>query len=81
MDLPSTDIKQIISLGDCITQAVSKATNITHPETADLAFLLGTIFTDGPDTQTQTKNICVYGDKQVSTLYFTVYVHILISAS
>ncbi len=41
--------------------------NITHPESADLAFLYGTILTDGNDTLelTTTNNVCIFADRQV----------------
>ncbi len=77
MDLTTADIHKIIFLGDSITRAVSKFANITHPENSDLAYLFGTILIDGPDTGTCTKNICVYGDKQVNDTRMYIHVHTL----
>lgn len=44
--------------------------NIHHPESADLAFLYGTILTDGRDAHSEepTTNICVFADAQVLNL-------------
>lgn len=43
---------------------------ITHPDSEDLAFLYGTILTDGKDTYSEepTTNICVFADEQVLKL-------------
>ena len=68
MDLVSADIQSVISLGHMITTAVGESVSITHPESDDLAYIFGTILTDGPDTKDRTENICIYGDKQVSCL-------------
>ena len=40
---------------------------LSHPESADLAFLYGTILTDGRDdsSHTETANLCVFADRQV----------------
>lgn len=38
---------------------------ITHPENDDLAFLYGTILTDGRDDMS-TQNLCVFADHQAS---------------
>lgn len=45
---------------------------ITHPDSEDLAFLYGTILTDGKDTYSEepTTNICVFADEQVLKLWF-----------
>ncbi|EPQ12590.1 Hypothetical protein D623_10027198 [Myotis brandtii] len=44
-----------------------KKFKITHPDSEDLAFLYGTILTDGKDTYSEepTTNICVFADEQV----------------
>ena len=43
------------------------AVQLSHPESADLAFLYGTILTDGRDdlSHTETANLCVFADRQV----------------
>lgn len=43
---------------------------IHHPDSEDLAFLYGTILTDGEDAYTEdpTTNICVFADEQVLKL-------------
>ena len=80
MDLVSADIQSVIRLGYMITTAVSETVCITHPESDDLAFILGTILTDGPDTEDLTKNICVCDDKQVSFLFVVQTVYVILTA-
>ncbi len=51
---------------DLLTQGVKKAVPLSHPDFADLAFLYGSILTDGGDGKDQpTKNICVFADREV----------------
>lgn len=42
---------------------------LSHPESADLAFLYGTILTDGRDDMSSdsTCNICIFAKSQAST--------------
>ncbi|XP_033260560.1 trans-3-hydroxy-L-proline dehydratase isoform X3 [Orcinus orca] len=46
---------------------ISKKFKINHPDSEDLAFLYGTILTDGKDAYSEepTTNICVFADEQV----------------
>ena len=50
-----------------MTEAVRAAVTLTHPDNADLAFLYGTILTDGQDafSDTPTANTCVFADREV----------------
>src|SRR3546814_921968 len=47
--------------------AAAAQLRLTHPEDADLAFLYGTIFTDGSDAcvEAATRNVCVFAGRQV----------------
>ena len=65
LDLRSTDVEVLVRLADDIKQAVKDAVPLTHPESADLAFLYGTILTDGRDADESSSNICVFADKEV----------------
>jgi trans-L-3-hydroxyproline dehydratase len=50
-----------------LTEAVKAAIPLDHPDDADLAFLYGSILTDGRDGSggVPTKNICVFADAQI----------------
>jgi trans-L-3-hydroxyproline dehydratase len=50
---------------DALTQA-AKGIALSHPDSADLAFLYGTIITDGGDGKdAPSKNVCVFADREV----------------
>jgi len=50
-----------------LTAAVNQAVPLAHPDSPDLAFLYGSILTDGGDGSAghATKNVCVFADAQV----------------
>ncbi len=50
-----------------LSEAVKAAIALDHPDDADLAFLYGSILTDGHDGSggVATKNICVFADTQI----------------
>lgn len=53
----------------CAVAAVKQSTRLSHPDSDQLAFLYGTIITDGNDTLPgclPTTNICVFANEEVS---------------
>jgi proline racemase len=59
-------VRRFVDAADALTGAVKAAHAITHPESADLAFLYGSILTDGGDgADAPSKNICVFADREV----------------
>ncbi len=57
--------REFVNAADALTQA-AKSIPLTHPEFDDLAFLYGTIITDGGDGRdAPTKNVCVFADREV----------------
>lgn len=52
---------------------MKKQVKLYHPESSDLAFLYGTILTDGKDEYSEkpTANVCVFADRQVIVKIFT----------
>ena len=57
--------RHFVDAADALTQA-AKSIALSHPEADDLAFLYGTIITDGGDGKAApTKNICVFADREV----------------
>ena len=67
MDVSHTPIQQLVRAADAISSAVKKSVQLEHPESADLAFLYGTILTDGRDefSEEPTANLCIFADCEV----------------
>jgi trans-L-3-hydroxyproline dehydratase len=67
MDVSHTPIHQLVRAADAISSAVKKSVQLEHPESADLAFLYGTILTDGKDEYSEqpTANLCIFADCEV----------------
>ena len=51
----------------CVTEAVKRQVTLHHPDSPELAFLYGTIVTDGNDafSDQPTSNVCVFADREV----------------
>ncbi|TDH38050.1 proline racemase [Pseudohoeflea suaedae] len=59
-------VADFIEAADRLSRAVRQAVPLTHPDAADLAFLYGSILTDGgAGDDTPSRNICVFADRQV----------------
>ena len=60
-------VAAFVDAADALTRAVQVATPLSHPDAEDLAFLYGTILTDGRDgySDQPTGNVCVFADRQV----------------
>ncbi len=56
-----------VDAADRLTRAAQQAVQLTHPDADDLAYLYGTILTDGKDafSDQPTRNVCVFADRQV----------------
>ncbi len=67
MDLQTTPVSQLMQVGLALKKAVMAAVPLTHPQHSDLAFLYGTIMTDGRDGCGETRQLCVFANGQVST--------------
>ncbi|XP_006815791.1 trans-L-3-hydroxyproline dehydratase [Saccoglossus kowalevskii] len=67
LDLWKTPINQIKDAATMVTNAVKNEVQLEHPDDNDLAFIYGTIVTDGKDEYSDepTANICVFADAQV----------------
>ncbi|WP_216825534.1 proline racemase family protein [Kiloniella sp. EL199] len=67
LDIHNSPTKDLVDAADAISSVLKSSIELTHPESDDLAFLYGTILTDGEDsyTTTPTANICVFADRQV----------------
>lgn len=59
-------VRKFTDAADALTEAVKKTVPLSHPDADDLAFLYGTILTDGGDGKSApTKNVCVFADREV----------------
>ncbi|KGF68360.1 proline racemase [Hoeflea sp. BAL378] len=60
-------VAAFVEAADSLTRAVQAAIPLGHPDAPDLAFLYGTILTDGRDAWSEqpTRNVCVFADRQV----------------
>ncbi|XP_014665762.1 PREDICTED: trans-L-3-hydroxyproline dehydratase-like [Priapulus caudatus] len=67
LDVRTSSTRDIVAAGAKITDAVKTQIKLHHPDSDDLAFLYGTILTDGNDqfTDEPTANVCVFADSQV----------------
>jgi trans-L-3-hydroxyproline dehydratase len=67
LDLRSSPMRTIVDAGEEIAQTAAKAVPIEHPDEPDLAFLYGTILTDGGNgTNGQaSRNVCIFAGRQI----------------
>jgi trans-L-3-hydroxyproline dehydratase len=66
LDLRHSSMRAIVDAGEEIATAVAKAVSIEHADEPDLAFLYGTILTDGGDgATTPSRNVCIFAGRQV----------------
>ncbi len=67
LNLETTPLDRLVEAADSITRAVAAAVPLDHPGDPDLAFLYGTILTDGDDGSggRPSRNICVFAEREV----------------
>jgi proline racemase len=66
LDLKASPMRDIVDAGEEIALAAAKAIPIEHPDEPDLAFLYGTILTDGGDgVDSPSRNVCIFAGRQV----------------
>jgi proline racemase len=67
LDVRRSPTRDLVDAADRITKAVQAQIRLDHPDDADLAFLYGTILTDGKDAYAgePTANICVFAEREV----------------
>ena len=67
LDLQSSPMRAIVDAGEEIALAVAKAVPIVHADEPDLAFLYGTILTDGGSGADgkPSRNVCIFAGRQV----------------
>lgn len=66
LDLRASPMRSIVDAGEQIALAAAKAIPVEHPSEPDLAFLYGTILTDGGDgLREPSRNVCIFAGRQV----------------
>ncbi|MDQ6433602.1 proline racemase family protein [Mesorhizobium sp. LHD-90] len=67
LDVRSSPVAALVEAADRITKATAAAIPLEHPDDPDLAFLYGTILTDGRDAFSDelTRNVCVFAEREV----------------
>ncbi len=67
LDLRASPMRDIVDAGEEIARAAAQAIAIEHPDEPDIAFLYGTILTDGGDGANgrPSRNDCIFAGRQV----------------
>ena len=67
LDVRASPTRDLADAAREVTEAVQAQVTLAHPDDADLAFLYGTILTDGRDAEdtVPSANICVFAGSQV----------------
>ncbi|MDH2433810.1 proline racemase family protein [Pokkaliibacter sp. MBI-7] len=67
VDIYNSPVRHLVDAATALTGAVRNAVTLAHPEHADLAFLYGSILTDGRNHPEDgvSHNICVFADAEV----------------
>ncbi|CAL1586405.1 unnamed protein product [Knipowitschia caucasica] len=67
LDVNKSRTRDLVDAATAVTKAVKAQVKLNHPVSEDLAFLYGTILTDGKDEYSSepTSNVCVFAEAQV----------------
>jgi proline racemase len=67
LDVRRSRVRDLVDAATALTESVRSALPLSHPEHDDLAFLYGSILTDGRDRAEDgaSRNICVFADAEV----------------
>ncbi|HEX2891322.1 proline racemase family protein [Vineibacter terrae] len=66
LDVHATPIRALVDAGETIAETARRFVPLQHPDDPDLAFIYGTIFTDGGTGATSpSRNICIFAGRQV----------------
>ena len=66
LDMATSSLRSLVDAATAVTQAAKRAVPLEHPDDADLAFLYGTILTDGGDGKGRPSvNVCVFAEREV----------------
>ncbi|MFO1060764.1 MAG: proline racemase family protein [Dongiaceae bacterium] len=66
LDLARSGVAALVEAASAVTEATRKQIPLEHPDSPDLAFLYGTILTDGGEGRDQpSANVCVFAEREV----------------
>ena len=67
LDVRRSTTRDLVDAASAVTEATKKQIPLSHPDDPDLAFLYGTILTDGADAygEAPSANICVFAAREV----------------
>ena len=67
LDVRRSRTRDLVDAAAAVTEAAKQQIPLEHPDDADLAFLYGTILTDGADefSDAPSANICVFAEREV----------------
>jgi len=66
LDMTNSPLRSLVDAATAVTAAAKRAVPLDHPDDADLAFLYGTILTDGGDGKEKPSvNVCVFAEREV----------------
>jgi proline racemase len=67
LDVQTSRVRELVDAATALTEAVRATLPLSHPEHNDLAFLYGSILTDGRDRPEDgpSRNTCVFADAEV----------------
>jgi trans-L-3-hydroxyproline dehydratase len=67
LDVRTSHVRDLVDAAAALTDVVRSAVPLSHPEHDDLAFLYGSILTDGRERPVDgpSRNICVFADAEV----------------
>ena len=67
LDVRRSPTRDLVDAAAAVTEAAKTQVRLSHPDDPDLAFLYGTILTDGADAWSEepTANICVFAAREV----------------
>jgi trans-L-3-hydroxyproline dehydratase len=66
LDVRRSSVRELTDAAARVTEAAKEQIQLSHPDDPDLAFLYGTILTDGGDgADRPSANLCVFADREV----------------
>ena len=66
LDMAGSPLRDLVDAATAVSRAAKAAIPLAHPDDADLAFLYGTILTDGGDGRDRPSvNVCVFAEREV----------------
>ena len=66
LDMGRTPLRELVDAAAAVTETARTQAPLSHPDDPDLAFLYGTILTDGGDGEgAPSRNLCVFAEREV----------------